>query len=203
VSFALSTHQEEEEEVAPARQNPILRAHFRRQFSNMRSFNTRGMGRRDPFLEDYVDRQIDHYLKELREKLTRLNNHFAQVEQTQEMILQASSAQAGEQARAHWRNSLKEVQDNSSDLWNMLRYVLTVLEDKGDLKTLEPRGPDSLYENEVHFIGEQIKEAEKRISEYFFQTESVIELDDLKGVNMLIHLYLAREMAKHIRKVSR
>ena len=203
MSFALSTHQEEEEEVAPARQNPILRAHFRRQFSNMRTFNTRGMGRRDPFLEDYVDRQIDHYLKELREKLTRLNNHFAKVEQTQETIRQASSAQTGEQARAHWRDSLKEVQDSSSDLWNMLRYVLTVLEDKGDLKTLEPRGPDSLYESEVQFIGEQIKEAEKRISEYFFQTESVIELDDLKGVNMLIHLYLAREMAKHIRRVSR
>jgi hypothetical protein len=34
VSFALSTHQEEEDVVAPARQNPILRAHFRRQFVN-------------------------------------------------------------------------------------------------------------------------------------------------------------------------
>jgi hypothetical protein len=169
----------------------------------MRSFRTSGRGRRDPFLEDYVDRQIDHYVKELREELTRLNDHFAQVKQAQEKILQASSVQAGEQARVHWRNSLKGVQDKSGDLWNTLRYVLTVLEDKGDLKDLESQGPASVYEKETLFIGEQIKEAEKRIIEYFFQTESVIQLEDLKGENMLIHLYLAREMAKQIRKVSR
>jgi len=203
VSFALSTHQEEEEVVAPARQNPILRAHFRRQFANMRSFGGRARGRRDPFLEDYIDRQIDHYLSELREKLAQLNNHFAQVEQAQETILQGSSAQAIGQARVQWRKALKEVQDEAGDLWNMLRFVLTVLEDKGDLKPFEPQRPDSLYEKETQFIGEQIGKAEKRITEYLFQVESVIQLEDLKGENMLIHLYLAREMAKKIRGMSR
>jgi hypothetical protein len=168
----------------------------------MRSFNTSGRGRRDPFLEDYVDRQIDNYLEELTEKLAHLNSHFGQLEQAQEIILQDSSAQAVSRARLHWRNSLKGVQDKSGDLWNMLRYVLTVLEDKGDLKPLVPQEPDSVYPNETRFIGEQISKAEKRIREYFFQTHSVIELEDLKGENMLIHLYLAREMAKRIRKAS-
>ena len=139
MSFALTTQEEEEEEISPARQNPILRAHFRRQFANMRSFNRSGRARTDPFLEDYVDRQIDHYLEELHEKLSHLNNQFAQVKQAQETILQASSAEAGRQARVHWRNSLKGVQDRSGDVWNTLRYVLTVLEDKGDLKPLEPQ----------------------------------------------------------------
>ena len=205
VGFARGTQEEEEkeEEISPARQNPILRAHFRRQFANMRSFNTSGRGRRDPFLEDYVDRQIDHYLKELTEKLAQLNNHFYQVEQAQEVILQDSSAQAVRQARVHWSNSLKGVQDKSGDVWNMLRYVLTVLKDKGDLPPLEPQEPDSVYPHATQFIGRQIAEAEKRISEYFFQTHSVIQLEDLKGENMLIQLYLAREMAKQIRKVSR
>jgi undecaprenyl-diphosphatase len=202
IGFALGTQEEEEEEVSPARQNLILRAHFRQQFANMRSFNTSGRGRRDPFLEDYVDRQIDNYLEELTEKLAHLNSHFGQLEQAQEIILQDSSAQAVSRARLHWRNSLKGVQDKSGDLWNMLRYVLTVLEDKGDLKPLVPQEPDSVYPNETRFIGEQISKAEKRIREYFFQTHSVIELEDLKGENMLIHLYLAREMAKRIRKAS-
>ncbi len=193
---------QEEEEPPPARQNPILRAHFSRQLGNMRSFGSSGRGRRDPFLDDYVDRQIDHYLSELREKLADLNNHFAQVEQAQEAILQGSSAQAIGQARVQWRNALKGVQDEASDLWNMLRYVLTVLEDKGDLPPVEPQEPDSLYEKETQFIGEQIGKAEKRITEYLFRVASVIQLEDLKGENMLIHLYLAREMAKKIRKLS-
>ena len=55
-------------------------------------------GRRDPFLEDYIDRQIDHYLSELREKMVDLNDHFYQVEQAQETILQGSSEQAIAQA---------------------------------------------------------------------------------------------------------
>ena len=193
---------QEEEELPPARQNPILRAHFSRQFGNMRSFGSGGRARRDPFLDDYVDRQIDHYLSELREKLAHLNDYFAQVEQAQETILQGSSAQAIGQARVQWRNALKGVQDEAGDLWNMLRYVLTALEDKGTLKPFESQGPDSLYEKETQFIGEQIGKAEKRITEYLFQVESVIQLEDLKGENMLIHLYLSREMAKKIRKLS-
>ena len=193
---------QEEEDPPPARQNPILRTHFRRQLVNIRSFGTTGRGRRDPFLEDYIDRQIDHYLSELREKLIDLNHHFSQVEQAQETILQGSSEQAIGQARVQWRNALKGVQDEAGDAWNMLRYVLTVLEDKGDLKPVEQKEPGSLYESETHFIGEQIGKAEKRIIQYLFEVESVIQLEDLKGENMLIHLYLAREMAKKIRKLS-
>jgi predicted transcriptional regulator len=169
---------------------------------NIRSFGTTGRGRRDPFLEDYIDRQIDHYLSELREKLVNLNNHFAQVEQAQETILQGSSEQVIAQARVQWRNALKGVQDEAGDAWNMLRYVLTVLEDKGDIKPVEPQEPGSLYEGETHFIGEQIGKAEKRIIEYLFEVESVIQLEDLKEENMLIHLYRAREMAKKIRELS-
>ncbi|MCZ6878508.1 MAG: hypothetical protein O7G29_10245 [Acidobacteria bacterium] len=193
---------QEEEKPPPARQNPILRAYFSRQLGNMRSFGTRGTGRRDPFLDDYVDRQIDHYLSELREKLADLNNYFAQVEQAQEAIRQGSSTQVIGQARVQWRNAIKDVQDEASDVWNMLRYVFTVLEDKGDLKPVKSQEPDSLYENETQFIGEQIGKAEKRITEYLFRVESVIQVEDLKGRNMLIHLYLAREMAKKIRKLS-
>ena len=193
---------QEEEDPPPARQNPILRAHFRRQLVNIRSFGARGRGRRDPFLEDYIDRQIDHYLSELREKLIDLNTHFAQVEQAQETILQGSSEQAIRQARVQWRNALKGVQDEAGDAWNMLRFVLTVLKDKGDLKLVEPQEPGSLYEQETQFIGEQIGKAEKRITAYLFRVESVIQLEDLKEANMLIHLYLAREMAKKIRKLS-
>lgn len=207
MSFAFSVQEEsvqEEEQLPPARQNPILRAYFRRQFANMRSFRTSQRGeRRDPFLEDYIDRQIDHYLSELAEKLYDLNRHFDHVVQAHEAVLHGPSPQAVDSARTQWRNALKRVQDDAGDLWNMLRYVLTALEDKGKLPPVASQGPDSLYEKETRFIGEQIKEAEKRITEYFFDVESVIELEDLKGENMLIHLHLAREMAKEIRDLTR
>ena len=201
MSFTLGG--QEEEELPPARQNLLLRAHFRKQFTNARSFGSASRRRPDPFLENYIDRQIDHYLSELRGKLALLNNHLAVIERAQQTILQASSTQAVGQARVKWRNALREAQDEAGDLWNMLRYVFTALEDKGDLKSVQAQGPDSVYENETRFIGEQIAKAEQRIVAYFFQVESVIQLDDLKGENMLTHLYLAREMAKKIRQLSR
>jgi hypothetical protein len=138
----------------------------------------------------------------LLKKLVDLNGHFAQVVQAQETVLQASSPQDSGRARTQWRNALKGVQDEAGDLWNMLRNVLTTLEDKGDLKPVESQGSDSFYEEEIHFIGQQIDEAQKRITEYFFQVENVIQLE-LKGENMLIHLYLAREMAEKVRRLSR
>ncbi len=201
MSFSPSAQEEEAEELPPARQNPILRAYFGRQFANMRSFGTR-RGGRDPFVDDYIDGRIDHYLEELRETLALLNNHFVQVEQAQDTILQGSSAQAIGQARVQWKNAFKGVQDEAEDLWNLLRYVLTALKDKGDLTPVEPQGSDALYVKETQFIGAQIGKAEQRITEYFFRAESVIRLDDLKGENMLIHLYRVREMAKKIRKLS-
>ena len=191
----------EEDELVPARHNPILREYFRRQFSGMRSTGSTRFPGSDRFNDALIDRQIDHYVTELREKLTLLNTHFEEVEREREAIRQAASPQARGQARVSRRRALDGVQDQAGDLWNMLRYIFVALEDKGDSKpVIETTDTGSLFEKEIQFMGEQIGKAEKRITQYFFETERTISLEDLQGENMLIHLYRVREMAKKLRE---
>ncbi len=191
----------EENELVPARHNQILREYFRGQFSGMRSTGSTRFPGSDRFNDALIDRQIDHYLTELREKLALLKTHFGEVERERETIRQASSTQARRQARVNRKRALGEVQDQAGDLWNMLRYIFVSLEDKGDFKPLiETTDTGSLFDKEIQFIGEQIEVAEKRITQYFFEADSTISLEDLQGENMLIHLYRVREMAKRLRE---
>ena len=167
----------------------------------MRSSSRSRNSGRDRFNDALIDRQIDHYVTELREKLALLKTHFSEVERERETIRQATSTQVRRQARVNRKRALGGIQDQAGDLWNMLRYIFVALEDKGDFKPLiETTDTGSLFEKEIQFIGEQIEKAEKRITQYFFETESTISLEDLKGENMLIHLYRAREMAKRLRE---
>ena len=191
----------EEDELLPALHNPILREFFRRQFSGMRSSGSTRYPGSDRFNDALIDRQINHYVKELREKLDLLKTHFGEVEREREAIRQALSTPARRQARVNRRRALGGVQEEAGDLWNMLRYIFVALEDKGDFKPLiETTDTGSLFDKEIQFMGEQIEVAEKRITQYFFEADSTISLEDLQGENMLIHLYRVREMAKRLRE---
>lgn len=155
----------------------------------------------DRFNDALIDRQIDHYVKELREKLTLLKTHFGEVEREREAIRQAISTAERRQARVDRKRALGGVQEQAGDLWNMLRYIFVALEDKGDFKPLiETTDTGALFDKEIQFIGEQIEVAEKRITQYFFEADSTISLEDLQGENMMIHLYRVREMAKRLRE---
>ena len=191
----------EEDELLPALHNPILREYFRRQFSSRQSSGSNRYPGSDRFNDALIDRQIDHYVTELREKLAFLKTHFGEVEREREAIRQALSTAARRQARVNRKRALGGVQEEAGDLWNMLRYIFVSLEDKGDFKPLiETTDTASLFDKEIQFIGEQIEVAEKRITQYFFETDSTISLEDLQGENMLIHLYRVREMAKRLRE---
>ena len=169
----------------------------------MRSTGSTRFPGSDRFNDALIDRQINHYVTELREKLTLLQTHLGEVERESEAIREADSNQARRQARVSRKRALDGVQDHAGELWNMLRYIFVALEDKGDFKPLiETTDTGSLFEKEIQFMGEQIGKAEKRITQYFFETESTISLEDLKGENMLIHLYRVREMAKRLRELG-
>ena len=193
--------QEVKWESAPAaRQNPILRAYFRKQFANMRSFRNMPSWRDDPFVEDFVDRQIDHFLSELREKLVLLRARFAHVEQGREAILEAASAEQVKPAQLRWKRSLRGVEKQAGDLWNMLRYVFTELKDRDGFKPrISRQDKESVFRKQMESMGQQINKAEKRIKQYFFEAESTVSLEDLKDENMLIHLYHVREMSKKLK----
>ena len=191
----------EPEEVPFARQNTILRDYFRKQFANMRSFHNTPGWRNDPFVEDFVDRQIDHFLKELQEKLLRLRSHFSHVEASREALLQATSPAEQRQAQLRWENSLKEVERKSGDVWNMLRYVFTGLEDRDGFKPrLSSHDLEVVFRQQVGFMAAEIGEAERKIHHYLFESGSTILVEDLRGENMLIHLYHVRQMAKQLKR---
>ena len=198
---AQKKHTLEPGEAPFARQNTILRAYFRKQFANMRSFHNTPGWRNDPFVEDFVDRQIDHFLSELQEKLLRLRSHFSHVEAAREALLQATSPQEQRRASLRWENSLKEVERYSGDVWNMLRYVFTGLEDRDGFKPrLSSHDLEVVFRGQVGFMAAEIGEAERKIHHYLFESGSTILVEDLRGENMLIHLYHVRQMAKKLKR---
>jgi hypothetical protein len=201
LSAAIPQEEQVEPENAPlARQNTILRAYFRKRFATMRSFHNTPVSRNDPFAEDFVDRQIDHFLSELQEKLLLLRSHFSSVQASRSALLEVISAEERQPARLRWENSLRQVERNSKDVWNMLRYVFTDLEDRDRFK---PRfnfhDVESIFRRQTEFMGEEIAEAERKIKHYFFESGSTVQVEDLKGENMLIHLYHVRQLAKKLK----
>ncbi len=167
----------------------------------MRSFHNTPGWRNDPFVEDFVDRQIDHFLSELQEKLLRLRSHFSHVEAAREALVQATSPQEQRRAQVRWEDSLKEVERYSGDVWNMLRYVFTGLEDRDEFKPrLSAHDLEACFRRQLGFMASEIGEAERKIYLYFFESGSTIQAGDLRGENMLIRLYHVRQMAKKLKK---
>ncbi|MEE8349517.1 MAG: hypothetical protein V3R94_08110 [Acidobacteriota bacterium] len=190
----------EAEAIPPARQNSILRTHFRKQFAAMRSLHNSPSWRNDPFIEDFIDRQIDHYLVELQDKLAGLRAYLDQVQVSRTALLELASGEDRRSAVRQWENSLKQVERHSGDIWNQLRYVFTGLEDKDRFKPrFNTNDKESLFQPQMQYLEEEVAEAEKEIQLYFFEASRTIAVEDIKGENMLIHLYHVRQMAKKLK----
>lgn len=198
--MSLGAQDREEEKLPPARQNPILREHFRKRIDEIGLFKEE---RRlsDTFVQRFIDRQIDHYLSQLREKLDLLKTQFAEVERAGKAMREATCAETIQEARVRCRDALEEVGDQAGSLRSLLSYVLAELKSKDDFKPqIDNRAKDSAFEKETQFIGEQITKAEERIRRYFFEPNNTIRLEDLRGENMLIYLYRVREMSKKLKE---
>ncbi len=148
-----------------------------------------------------MDRQIDYYLRKLREKLDSMILHFGQLEGAAQGLHSGSTEQSRSQARELWRKSLEQIHDDSGALRSMIGYVFRELKSKDSFKAqIRPDAVDSGFAEDRLYLGEQISEAEHRIRGYFFKSENTIQLEELKGENMLIHLHRVREMSKAMKK---
>jgi len=88
----------------------------------------------------------------------------------------------------------------------MLRHVFTELKDKKKLVSntrIDNQAKGLVFQKEIKFMREQIKRGEARIIEYFFEPNNTIKAEDLRGGNMLVHLYkvhrMTRELREHLR----
>ena len=148
-----------------------------------------------------MDRQIDYYLQKMREKLDSMIFHFAHLEGAAQGLRSGSEDQSRSKARKLWRESLEQIHDDSGSLRSMISYVFTELKSKdGSKARIRPDAIDSGFEEERLYLGEQISGAEHRIKGYFFESENTIQLEELKGENMLIHLHRVREVSKAMKK---
>ncbi len=154
----------------------------------------------NPFVEGYIDRQIDHFLSDLQQKLSTIRSQLAQVEASRSTILETASLDDQRRARRDWKQSLKGVERSSGDVWTTLRYLLTGLEDRDKFKPrLSAIDRGTGFQRQVEFMGEETAQAERKIWHYFFESGSIVHAEDLTGENMLIHLFHVRQMAKELK----
>ena len=186
-----------------ARQNPILRDHFLQLYLNTRVYPPFGEGsyRADlRFLEGYVDRSIEDYLKRVNERLGSLKAHMSDVQRARRELRAASEDERGKAGR-RWIASLKEVSDQAESLRKMIANVLGGLDRKNNFRIeMSDNARVTTYLEEIQFMEEQILKAEQRIQDYFFVPTHVVQVEDLKGENMMIYLYRVRKMAERLRK---
>jgi len=212
----LTTQNREEEKLPPAYENPILRDYFRKEFTYKVDSHDHGenypafynpdsrVSPTDPLTEEFIDQQIGGYVSELSERLALLKAHFAEVEREREAILGSTGSQEIREARVRLKDALEQVGNQAKDLWNMLRHVFTELKDRSSFKyRIDNQGKGLVFQNEIKFMREQIKRGEARIIEYFFESNNTIKAEDLRGRNMLVHLYqvhrMTRELREHLR----
>lgn len=172
----------------PARHNPILREHFEERYPRFGDDRVN-----KPFLERYVDQQIDHFLEVMESDLSQMRQAFEEAEGARLRWL------AGEdpEDRKSLRDSLREVERRAGDLRGRLRHILRGIDDRKNFSPPKQEGP--LFEGTFEFLREHVDKAEDGIRDYFFRANPTVRYEDLQDENLLVHLYWIDRAAAHIR----
>lgn len=189
-----------EEASLQAQQNPILRNYFRGRLSEAEGFLGGSSFPSQQFLEKFIDRQIDRYLSDLREKLDGLKSALKELEEAG-AELQRRAPGVSLPIRQQWRKALGSVEKKAGDIRRMLGGVFTEIEDRDEFKPrINPQNWRSGFEEEQKYLNDQANKAEERITRYFFTSTKTIQQEKLQGENMLIHLYRVGKMAKALKR---
>ena len=184
-----------------ARPNPILREYFRKQ---ARSIGIPSRGRflqNSRFIEGFIDRRIDHFMEKLQEKIRLLKSNMAEIQRLNSLLMSTKSPTEIETLHQPWLAALDGLEDEAKDLRNMLSYLFPQLRNRNKFKPQIDTGPlENGLNREIRFLVNQVKKAEKRITDYFLKAGTTIELNDLKSENMLICLNRIRLMAREMKQ---
>lgn len=203
--------QEEEqngEELPAARQNALLRSHFREMYPRYVSgWSNRGFRslENDEFAERFIDRQIDNYLKDIEDQLAQLETNLTAAELLRERILTYRADPATDQeyreALGRFEMALNKVQNHAGNLKDQLEYAFSGLEGKKKLThKIDSTSLENFYEEELRFLRRRAQEAERRIRDYLFFSVNTVDVKELQQETMLVCLYQVQQMAKEIRK---
>lgn len=186
-------------ETAKARQNPILRDYFRTRIVEMRGVSA---WPKERFIDHFVDLHIDNYVLDLLEKLDLLKANSGRLDQAGGELQRTNSSDGLASPRMRYVRALEEIETAAEEARKMLGRVFTKLASR---EAFEPQitadGRQSAYENERQYLSDQIQKAERKITQYLFGSTNVVQLQDLQGETMLIHLYRIEEMAKKLKQI--
>jgi len=206
-STSLAKQDQVEDDAPIARQNELLRTHFREMLHPRTRTppNELQIASDDEFVERFVDRQIDNYLKEIDKQLNRLNSNLTAGENLRDrvLVLRGISLTQGlqEEAFVRFNRALKEVQDSADSLKDQLKFAFRGLGSKAELEHVVGHSSKvNFYQEELRFLRQQSKLAEEGIRDYLFRSVSTVEVRDLREENMVVCLSLVEQMAREVRR---
>lgn len=185
----------EDAPVPAARQNVLLRDFFLRLFPGVSE------GRVDPddlWVERFVDRQIDVFVEEIDRSLTRLMEQAELIVQLRERTLSAEPAVVKE-TELSLRAALRRLASDCGSLAGRLNLVFPTLRRKSRIPANEVTRPDPESEpDRYELLVSQIAAADRMVRQYLFTSNSVVELADLQGEDMLVRLESAQQLAREL-----
>ncbi len=193
------------ESIGYGLQNPLLRAHFRRQLLNMAAPPDRFWGRIYKVdrrsLERDVDRLAVHYLQGINKKIATLRHSYDEVATLRQALLSTENdLQNRRRLLRDWRERLDDLEDSADALKDSVSLVLPWVKRKAAFNP-EPliTADNPAFKREIAYLGTQIEQAEERIREFFFTPNHTVTVTELRGENMLIQLFRIEKLSKQIK----
>jgi len=158
------------------------------------------LGRRssDPMAERFVNIQVDQFLTELEQKLTAMKSTVRELEAVRQDAV-SDHATDDASTRARMRQLAEDMGNRAEDLFDMVALVVVDLRAKNDVRP--PSSSDAeFFGKEVGFLRKQVGKAEGRIKALFLQPTHTVDLEELRGDNVLTELKSIEEVSKDIKK---
>jgi hypothetical protein len=182
-----------------ARQNVILRQYFRQRYFSFYDSDS-PLSANERFVESFVDSQIDDFIAKTDRRLRELNESYEVASKLRSRLASDPETMDPVALRAYV-TVLRRVGKLADNLRDDLAFIFLGLDRKGSLpQSIRSDAQKDFCEDELLYIGEQIDVAEKRIRNYLFEPDLIVDLESLRGENMLIRLYWVEQMTKEIRK---
>ncbi len=153
----------------------------------------------DPMAEQFVDVQVDQFISDLEHKLGAMKSTAKELET---IHADAVSGQATEDAatRARVRELAQDVGDRAADLFNMVAVVMIDLRPKGSVTVPASSRTSEFVGSELRFLVKQVGKAAGRLKDLFLEPTNTVDLDELRGDNVLTELKSIEAASKEIKK---
>ena len=185
---------EEDKIPATALQNQILRSHFRDQFLSLHS-SAEPHETLSRLAQKFVDRQIEHFLKRVEEKLEMLQNSVDDLTEIRRQVVDGE-IELDSKVRGQWKERTRKISGSADDLRGMLAVIFLQLRSKDDFKPeVHAAENNFFFEVEIRRLNRETESATRLIRSYLFNAASTVHITDLRHTNMLIFLHHIRQMA--------